>query len=535
MLLLRIVPHGKMKACNISRPIQQHLPVPRYGDEESENKVPDTGYSNNATDTETINPNDPGENPDVFSGDTPQVKVPPFLTKVKPDVQVRQEVTRPKHERRSSWDGVSYNPKRSGRQTSAYEFSHIESSGPYQAIFAGQKGSRSSSWASARGGRTPERASTVPKFGQWDEDNQSSDDESTHIYTKQREEKQRGMGKVISMLKESYPKSWKQADSSDSKPERAAVPKFGNWGGNNPSSVDDYIYISKKVKKGKQNGMGKVITKMTESFPKSKTQLDSEDFEWDEDHLFSDDEFTHIFTKSREEETQNGNRKVIDESKTERASSVPKFGNWGGNNPSSVDDYIYIRRKVKKAADKKEEVKKVKQSGWGKVITMTTESFPESKTQLDSEDFEPEWDEDNPSSDDEFTHIFTKSRKEKQSGNGKVIAVPEEYYPRIQKQAGNGHSKFDDAGSVVKFDNPQIPQPSFAENVNVWANRIYFDPEPEESPPNNPKPAGTEQSDPENGKPAEESHPEGQNPNQVKTDDSKKRNWFPWFPWRRKK
>ncbi|OVA10443.1 Pathogenic type III effector avirulence factor Avr cleavage site [Macleaya cordata] len=117
-----------------------------------------------------------------------------------------------------------------------------------------------------------------------------------------------------------------------------------------------------------------------------------------------------------------------------------------------------------------------------------------------------DWDENDPSSADGYAHIFNKVREEKRSEM----------------------EKFGDTGKrlPVKFDKRGEDIPSVTENVDVWANIIHFDPEPNEFYFNTPKQqAGessyqAEESHPESSEQAEEFHPEGQNQSKVSASSS---------------
>jgi RPM1-interacting protein 4 len=62
----------------------------------------------------------------------------------------------------------------------------------------------------------PDKGAAVPKFGDWDENNPSSADGYTHIFNKVREEKQIGEGKMPGMPTESSNAYVRKQTPSDS-------------------------------------------------------------------------------------------------------------------------------------------------------------------------------------------------------------------------------------------------------------------------------------------------------------------------------
>ncbi|XP_010274042.1 PREDICTED: RPM1-interacting protein 4-like [Nelumbo nucifera] len=229
----------------------QRSNVPKFGNWESEGNVPYTAYFDKArkgrSTGKIINPNDPQENPDLFS-DTPPVRADlPSRTGAelegpgdekpkhehrssKEDADARKVTESPEHEtegrraadlphQRAGDRGVSSGetPKKVSRPVGGSDRS-VEQSPlhpHYQAKAANKTGVSSPSWEKKsdhghglapatpgrsrlrpRGDETFERGPAVPKFGDWDENNPASADGYTHIFNKVREEKQSGAAKV---------------------------------------------------------------------------------------------------------------------------------------------------------------------------------------------------------------------------------------------------------------------------------------------------------------------------------------------------
>ncbi|XP_038984306.1 RPM1-interacting protein 4 isoform X1 [Phoenix dactylifera] len=241
----------------------QHAHVPKFGNWEGDGDVPYTKYFDNARKGKAggklINPNDPQENPEAFSEEIPPVQAPPFRT------GSNSEAPKPKDEQRTSreddrhrltdsplrHDVVPQKPatgspyhrygepqRRAGRTSGGSDHSHSVEHSPlhphYQVKAANRGGVSSPSWekkgssegghghssnsagrsrlkAGGRGDETPEKGSAVPKFGDWDENNPSSADGYTHIFNKVREEKQTGSAKVPIISNDTiYPNDHKQ-------------------------------------------------------------------------------------------------------------------------------------------------------------------------------------------------------------------------------------------------------------------------------------------------------------------------------------
>lgn len=212
--------------------------VPKFGNWESEDNVPYTVYFDKARKGKTggkmINPNDPQENPEMFAVKTPPPSAPRPKPHTEPEEPVGRRAVRPTHDRRTSTEDNDYpTPNDTGRKTpggSAYQrggqgtatgrpvkhsagsensFDKSPLHPHYQAKVAG-KGSASPAWEGknsydsshgtptrsrmkpTRGDESPDRGAAVPRFGDWDENNPSSADNYTHIFNKVREERVTG-------------------------------------------------------------------------------------------------------------------------------------------------------------------------------------------------------------------------------------------------------------------------------------------------------------------------------------------------------
>ncbi|XP_077250291.1 RPM1-interacting protein 4-like [Tasmannia lanceolata] len=263
----------------------QRSKVPKFGNWEAEENVPYTEYFEKArkgkTGEKSVNPSNPQENPDAFSDDVPPVHAPPIITASEPEVPTPAEVAalKPKHERSTSKDdsesihtsdsparpdivgrraipeyphqrhgdrGVNSGdpPRRANRVSGGYDRSTEQSPlhPNHQARAASKGGVSSPAWErkgssegshglapntpvrsrlrpTTRGDETPEKGAAVPKFGEWDENNPSSADGYTQLFNKVREEKQIGAAKVPVMpTNSSYPNGDKQENTQDSGP-----------------------------------------------------------------------------------------------------------------------------------------------------------------------------------------------------------------------------------------------------------------------------------------------------------------------------
>lgn len=214
--------------------------VPKFGNWESEDNVPYTVYFDKARKGKTggkmINPNDPQENPEMFANIKTSPPPPPPAPRPKPTPEPEQPVhkraVRPTHDRRVSREESEYPPTNdnTSRRTSGgstpqrggqgaagagrqvkndHSFDKSPLHPHYQAKVTG-KGSGSPSWEGknsydsshgtpgrsrmkpTRGDDSPDRGAAVPRFGEWDENNPSSADNYTHIFNKVREERVTG-------------------------------------------------------------------------------------------------------------------------------------------------------------------------------------------------------------------------------------------------------------------------------------------------------------------------------------------------------
>lgn len=209
--------------------------VPKFGNWESEDNVPYTIYFDKARKGKTggkmINPNDPQENPEMFA----HIKTPPHpASRPRSYTEPEEPVHRP-HDRRVSREESEYPPPNdnTGRRTSGGSAHQRGGQGvvagrqakgsvgsdqsfdksplhPHYQAKVGGKGSGSPAWEGknsydsshgtpgrsrmkpARGDETPDRGAAVPRFGEWDENNPSSADNYTHIFNKVREERVTG-------------------------------------------------------------------------------------------------------------------------------------------------------------------------------------------------------------------------------------------------------------------------------------------------------------------------------------------------------
>ncbi|KAF5784751.1 putative RPM1-interacting protein 4/NOI4 [Helianthus annuus] len=203
--------------------------VPKFGNW-GEDDVPYTVYFDKARKGKSggkmINPNDPQENPEMFAPPAPRVK--PYT---EPDEPVHRRAVRPTPDHRVGQEDNEYsdNPGRRNSGGSAHQrggqgpavgrstkhsvgsdqsFDRSPMHPHYQAKVTG-KGSASPAWEGksydsshgtpgrsrmkpTRGDDSPDRGAAVPRFGEWDENNPSSGDNYTHIFNKVREERVTG-------------------------------------------------------------------------------------------------------------------------------------------------------------------------------------------------------------------------------------------------------------------------------------------------------------------------------------------------------
>lgn len=247
----------------------QRSHVPKFGNWESEENVPYTVYFDKArkgrTGGKMINPNDPQENPDMFPNIEPPAQAPPSRTRTEPEEPPRRGAVRTAHEHQVSKEdgdlrqftesparndnmgrrvsGESAHQRHGGRGSSSGQpvrqsvgSEHSIERSPlhphHQAKIVG-KGSASPSWEGKnsydgshgtpgrsrlkpRGDETPDRGAAVPKFGDWDENNPSSADGYTHIFNRVREERHTGPGNAPGVGNQpSYPNARKENNNQN--------------------------------------------------------------------------------------------------------------------------------------------------------------------------------------------------------------------------------------------------------------------------------------------------------------------------------
>ncbi|XP_065873512.1 RPM1-interacting protein 4 [Euphorbia lathyris] len=257
----------------------QRSSVPKFGNWDGEENVPYTAYFEKARKGrggKMINPNDPEENPDLVSDGSDSGQAPRSGGRPVSDEQTGRKAAKTAHERQRSREdgdlrqfadsparhenmnrrggtesvppryagrGVGYGEaqKRTGRQgvQSIGSDNSIEQSplhtkarisgrgtgGAPSPSWEGGKGSYESSHGTPgrsrlkpKGDESPDKGAAVPKFGEWDENNPSSADGYTHIFNKVREERQIGAGKVPGMSSESsYPGGRRHSPGKSSK------------------------------------------------------------------------------------------------------------------------------------------------------------------------------------------------------------------------------------------------------------------------------------------------------------------------------
>lgn len=213
--------------------------VPKFGNWESEDNVPYTVYFDKARKGKTggkmINPNDPQENPEMFADKIPPPAPPRSRPHTEPDEPVGRRAVRPTDDRRMSREDNEYQPSndnvgrrnaggsayqrggqgaatgRPAKQSAGSENSFDRSPlHPHYQAKVGGRGSGSPAWDGknsydsshgtpgrsrmkpTRGDDSPDRGAAVPRFGEWDENNPSSADNYTHIFNKVREERVTG-------------------------------------------------------------------------------------------------------------------------------------------------------------------------------------------------------------------------------------------------------------------------------------------------------------------------------------------------------
>lgn len=255
--------------------------VPKFGNWESEDNIPYTVYFEKARKGKTggkmINPNDPQENPDLFPLPAQE---PPSRARNAPEEPIgRRAVRATIHERRSSREDddlkqFTETPTRNdnaGRRggtgpTHQNQGGHGSGSGRPVRQSAGSeqsidrsplhlqhqgkligKGSGSPAWENkqsydsshgtpgrsrmkpvSRADESPDKGAAVPRFGEWDENNPSSADNYTHIFNKVREEKITGSPMVSNMSTDpAYSNRRKQNERDKNKSQSSCFTCFG--------------------------------------------------------------------------------------------------------------------------------------------------------------------------------------------------------------------------------------------------------------------------------------------------------------------
>ncbi|XP_076950789.1 RPM1-interacting protein 4-like [Bidens hawaiensis] len=202
--------------------------VPKFGNWEDEGNAPYTAYFNEArkgkaAGEKLINPNDPEENPKMFAdrAQPPLAPAPRARPHTQPD---DRSVVPPTHDRREE-DAPPHNDNPNQRTSgqrggqggrpvrpsvgSDHSFDRSPLHPHYQAKVTG-KGGGSPAWEEknsydsshgtpgrsrmkpTRGDDSPDNGVAVPRFGDWDDNNPSSGENYTHIFNKVREERVTG-------------------------------------------------------------------------------------------------------------------------------------------------------------------------------------------------------------------------------------------------------------------------------------------------------------------------------------------------------
>ncbi|KAE8000004.1 hypothetical protein FH972_004376 [Carpinus fangiana] len=211
-----------------------------------------------------VNPNDPEENPDLFSDNSSSAQGPTSRAIAEPEEPIRQKPGRSTHEpRRSREDGdlkqftdnlggrdnsEPPNQRHGGRgvssgethrRTARYSAEHSVERSPLhrqakvpardggvnsyslegKASYENAHGTpgRSRMKPETRGDETPEKGTAVPKFGAWDENNPASAEGFTHIFDKVREERQTGVERIPGPNEISYNNTRRQNPDDSAK------------------------------------------------------------------------------------------------------------------------------------------------------------------------------------------------------------------------------------------------------------------------------------------------------------------------------
>ncbi|KAL9431329.1 hypothetical protein AB3S75_026499 [Citrus x aurantiifolia] len=231
----------------------QRSHVPKFGNWENEDNVPYTMYFDKARKGRTggtmINPNDPQENPDLLSDYEAQAPAPPSKIKAEPEKPLGQEAVRTTYERwrnkeggdlRQSRDSPARHDDMSCR--AATESAHqrggrvVSSGETYKKPVRNSIGSDNSFERSPmhNQARTPRRGSLDSSSPSW---------EGKSVYTNSHGTPGRSRMRPNPRVDESPDKG-------------AAVPKFGDWDENNPSSADGYTHIFNQVRE-ERNSAGR--------------------------------------------------------------------------------------------------------------------------------------------------------------------------------------------------------------------------------------------------------------------------------------
>ncbi|WOK96613.1 RPM1-interacting protein 4-like isoform X1 [Canna indica] len=196
----------------------QNAHVPKFGNWDSEGDVPYTQrfevVRKVRNEGKMINPNDPQENPEAFNENSAASNPKDEVHASREDYLHQPTQSPLRHGTGTHKSSTESSPlHRHGYQRNSGEHS-IERSPHhphYQVKAATRAGvsspsrgppegghtlpGRSRMRTGGRGDETPEKGSSVPKFGEWDENNPSSADGFTGIFEKVREEKKHGPAK----------------------------------------------------------------------------------------------------------------------------------------------------------------------------------------------------------------------------------------------------------------------------------------------------------------------------------------------------
>ncbi|CAK9168230.1 unnamed protein product [Ilex paraguariensis] len=232
--------------------------VPQFGNWENEGAVPYTIYFDNARKGKKggkmINPNDPQENRDLFANIPPLDQAPPSRIGTDPGEPTGRRAVRPTHERpvSSREDGnlrqFTDSPARNANLGNRHSSESVHQ-------YNGGRGSNS--------GR-PVRQSAGSEH---------SIDRSTDHPHHQAKLMGKGSGSPASEGKNSYDSSHGTPGRSRLKPvtrrdesvdKAAAIPRFGDWDVNNPSSADNYTDIFNRKRQEKQAEGGNSTSTVTD-------------------------------------------------------------------------------------------------------------------------------------------------------------------------------------------------------------------------------------------------------------------------------